>query len=436
MDRDCLLHENLSIKNNSIYFKNLDIKNIADEYKTPLYIYDDDFIRKKISEYKKGIKDGFDGNAKILYASKAFSCKYIYSVMKEENIGIDVVSKGEIWTAAKAGFNLKNSYFHSNNKTDDDIIFGIENGVGVFVIDNEEELYALDKIAKEKNIKQDIMIRVTPGIDPHTYEKIATGHVDSKFGFPIKTGQADLIVKKALELENVNLKGFHAHVGSLVFDSKVFIDTAEVMMNFVKYIYDKYKFFAEELNLGGGYGVRYVKDDPVISIYDNLLEVGKFIKDKVKVLGIKMPTIVLEPGRSIVADSCITVYKVGNVKKIPNYKNYVSVDGGMGDNIRYALYNADYTFLPIENVDRNFDMKCDIVGRFCESGDELKRDAYMPSDIKRGDLLVCLTTGAYQYAMASNYNRVERPLVIGIKGDKIFTILERESLSDITKLDR
>ncbi len=429
-----LFCKNLTIKNDELFFAGVNVNNLAKEYGTPLYLMDENLIREKVNIYKKAINDGFDGNGKMLYASKAFSCKYIYEIMKDENVGIDVVSKGEIWTAKCAGFDMANVYYHSNNKTDDDIKFAIEEKVGYFVIDNEEELVSLNTIAEEKNIIQKILIRITPGIDCHTLEAISTGKVDSKFGFGIETGLAFDIVEKALKCKNIELKGFHCHVGSQVFDSTAFIKSADVMIKFISDIKDKYN--AEILDLGGGYGVKYVGTEPEIDIYKNIIEVSEHIKKIVRTYGIKMPYIIFEPGRSIVADSGLSLYTVGSVKCIPEFVNYISIDGGMGDNIRPALYNAKYTIIPTERLNRNFDKLYNVVGRYCESGDVLGNNISLPSDMKRGDYLACLTTGAYQYAMASNYNRVERPLVIGIKGDKIFTILERESLSDITKLDR
>ena len=430
-----LINKNIKIENDELIFAGMSVKKLVSEFSSPLYIMDEDYIREKCRIYKKAIEDGFSGNGKILYASKALSFKYIYKIMEEENMGVDVVSIGEMYTAKSAGFDLQNAYFHSSNKTDEDIEYAIKNNIGYFVIDNFEELDVIDEIAKTNNIKQKVLIRITPGIDPHTYEKVATGKVDSKFGFSIETGLADEIVKKVLEKKNIILKGFHCHVGSQVFDSEVFIDSANVMIDFIKYVKDKYGYLAEELNLGGGYGVRYVESDKNIDIYENILVLSKYIKEKCESVNINIPTIIFEPGRSIVADSSITAYTVGNVKKIPGYKNYVSIDGGMGDNIRFALYGSRYTILPIEKFDRKFDMKCDIVGRYCESGDEIQKDVMLPSDMKRGDIIVCLTTGAYQYSMASNYNRVARPMIIMIKNKKAEVVVRREELEDLIKLD-
>ena len=430
-----LIIKKLNIKSNELYFSAFKLNDLANKYGTPLYIVDEELIREKCKLFKKAIKDSLKNNGNILYASKALSAKFIYEIIKDEGLGIDVVSTGEIWTAKFSNFDMSNAFFHSNNKTDFDIQFAINNKIGYFVVDSEEELFSIDKLAREKNIKQNIFIRITPGIDPHTYEKVATGKVDSKFGFSIETGLAEDIVKKALALKNINLVGFHCHVGSQVFDTQVFFDTVDVMVKFIKFIFEKYHFLVAGLNMGGGFAVRYVKSDKQINIYENVFKICEYIKKRFNENNLEMPQIYFEPGRSIVADSSITIYTVGSVKKIPNYKNYISVDGGMGDNIRYALYGAKYTYLPISNVLDEFDETYDIVGRFCESGDELQRNVKLPSNIKRGDRIVCLTTGAYQYSMASNYNRVGKPMMIMISNGKIREVIKRETLDNIIRLD-
>ena len=430
-----LINKKLEIKNNELYFHGYNIDDLADKYETPLYIMDEQIIREKCRLFKKAIKDQLDDNGDILYASKALSSKFIYRIIKEENLGIDVVSIGEIYTAKEAGFDLKKSFFHSNNKTDIDIEFAIDNNVGFFVIDNEEELYAIQKIANKKNVIQNVLIRITPGIDPHTYEKISTGKIDSKFGFSIETGLAEDIIKKTLAQNNIKLCGFHSHVGSQVFDTNVFFDTVDVMCDFINYIKNNYEYIPEILNLGGGFATRYIYTDKEIDIYKNVIKICEYVKNKFYNMNIKMPKLYFEPGRSIVADSGITIYTVGSVKKIPNYKNYISVDGGMGDNIRVPLYGVKYTYLPTKNVSDNFDIEYDIVGRFCESGDELRKNIKLPDKIKRGDRLVCLTTGAYQYSMASNYNRVPRPRVILINDNSIKEVIKKETLEDLIKLD-
>lgn len=408
---------------------------LAEKYGTPLYLYDEERIRERCRTYLSAVKEAFSGRGKVMYASKAASFKRLYEIMREEGMGIDVVSCGEICTAKKAGFPLENAYFHSNNKTDTDIVYAIESGVGYFVADNVEELYAIERIAGERDITKNVLLRLTPGIDPHTYAAVATGKVDSKFGSAIETGQAEEITRVALSLPHVCLRGFHCHVGSQVFDSDVYIRVADVMLTFVSTIYEKYGYLADELDIGGGYGVRYIAEQPTIDIAANIAEVAAFMKEKAAELGITLPEISFEPGRSIVADAGLTVYTVGTVKRIPGYKTYVSVDGGMTDNPRYALYGSPYTLAPVDEHSGAAAETVSVVGRCCESGDIIQENIEMPENITRGDLIACFTTGAYHYSMASNYNRIPRPPVVMLKGCESYIAVRRETPEDITSLD-
>ncbi len=432
-----MLCGNLSVNSEGhLCFAGLDTVNLSQEYGTPLYLMDENRIRERCRLYKDGMLEAFGEKAKPLYASKAASFKQIYRIMHEENMGIDVVSSGEIYTALSAGYDIANAYFHSNNKTDDDIEFAISKGIGYFVVDNHEELYAIDKVAKSHNICQKILLRLTPGIDPHTFEEVATGKVDSKFGSAIETGQAEEITATALGLENIELSGFHCHIGSQMFDSQVFLDGADIMLTFIANMKKKYDYTAPELDLGGGYGVRYTKNDPEIDILDNIRLVGRFVTGKCQELGIEMPAIRMEPGRSIVADAGLTLYTVGTIKQIPGYKNYVSVDGGMTDNPRFALYKSSYTVLIADRPKTDSaTFNCSVVGRCCESGDIIQEDVELAADIRRGETLAVLTTGAYNYSMASNYNRIPRPPVVMIKDGKSYVAVKRENFEDICKND-
>ncbi len=431
-----MICDNLAINEKGhLFFAGVDSLCLAKEYGTPLYVMDEGKIREKCRIYLESMKAAFGENALPLYASKAASFKAIYRIIKEEGLGIDVVSMGEIHTALSAGFNLKNAYFHSNNKTDDDIAYAIDNEIGYFVVDNEFELLAIDEIAKSKGKVQKILLRLTPGIDPHTYEAVATGKVDSKFGSAIETNQAEEITKTALSLKNIELMGFHCHVGSQMFDEAVFVDSAKIMLEFISMVKEKYGFITKELDLGGGFGVKYIESDGDIDIAKNILLVGEYVKNKCTELNIPHPAIRMEPGRSIVADAGITLYTVGTVKEITGYKNYVSVDGGMSDNPRYALYGSDYTVLLANRANDKCDFKCSLVGRCCESGDIIQENIKLPKNIKRGETVAVLTTGAYNYSMASNYNRIPRPALIMIKDKKPYVAVKRESLEDITRND-
>ena len=408
---------------------------LAKEYGTPVYLMDEDRIRQRCRTYLDAMQDALGEKGHVMYASKAASYKRIYEIMKEEGMGIDVVSAGEICTAVKAGFPMGKAYFHSNNKTDTDIAYAIEMGVGYFVADNAEELYAINRIAKEKGIRQPVILRLTPGIDPHTYEAVATGKVDSKFGAAIETGQAEELTKLALSLEYVLLKGFHCHVGSQVFDSDVYLSTVDIMMDYVAHVKNSMGFEAEILDLGGGYGVRYTAEQPEIDIGKNIHIVAARLKEKAAELGIALPHISMEPGRSIVADAGMTLYTVGTIKQIPGYKNYVSVDGGMTDNPRFVLYGAPYTVLPANKMFEKRDMLCSVVGRCCESGDIIQENVSMPETIRRGDIIACLTTGAYHYSMASNYNRIPRPPVVMLRNGSSYVAVRRETPEDVAALD-
>ena len=432
-----MICNNLSVNEKGhLTLGNVDVVEMAQKYGTPLYLYDEDRIRERCRTYVSAMKEAFGDDALPLYASKAASFKQIYRIINEEGMGTDLVSSGELYTAASVGFPLDKAYFHSNNKTDFDIAYAIDEGVGYFVVDNVEELDAIDRIAGERGVKQKILLRLTPGIDPHTYAAVATGKVDSKFGSAIETGQAEQIAKYATELQHIELCGFHCHVGSQVFDSDVFIRASEIMLDFITEMKQKYSFDTEILDLGGGYGVRYLEEHPEIDIAANIREVASFMKAHCEKLGINMPAVRMEPGRSIVADAGLTVYTAGTVKRIPGYKNYVSIDGGMADNPRYALYGSPYTICLANRMNATAPtFNCTIAGRCCESGDLIQENVTLPGDIKRGDMISVLTTGAYNYSMASNYNRLGKPPVIMLRGGQDYIAVKRESLDDICKND-
>ncbi len=415
----------------NLEFAGRDTVELAKTYGTPLYLMDEEKIRFNCRVYLSAMKENFGENALPLYASKANSFKQIYKIMLEEGMGIDVVSAGEICTAVSAGFPMEKVYFHGNNKTDADIEYAIKNGVGCFVADNREELDSIDEISSKLGVSSKVLVRITPGIDPHTYDEVATGKVDSKFGSAIETGAAEEITKYALSKKNVELYGFHCHVGSQVFDSDVYFKTSDVMLKFIAKMEKEEGFKTRELNLGGGYGVRYIEADPVIDIAENIALVAKTVKEKCAELGIEVPAIRMEPGRSIVADAGMTLYTVGSVKQIPEYRNYVSVDGGMTDNPRFALYKSDYTVLLANKMNEQTDFECSVVGRCCECGDIIQENVKLPSSVKRNDTVAVLTTGAYNYSMASNYNRVPRPPIVMLAKTSEYIAVRRESLEDL-----
>lgn len=430
-----MIADNISVRGDTLYFADQNTVELAGRYGTPLYLMDEDKIRRNCRTYVQAFKKYFPPESRPIFASKAASFKQIYRIVNEEGMGCDVVSVGEAYTAVAAGFPLDKAFFHSNNKTDSDIAFAMDNKIGHFVADGMDELRSIDRIAAEKGIVQRVLIRLTPGIDTHTYEAVNTGKVDSKFGVAIETGQALEVVRQALTLKNVSLRGFHCHVGSQVFDSSVFIRSAEIMLNFIAKAKAELGFDTEILNLGGGYGVRYTEDDPVIDIESNIKSVAEEITRLCNKFSVPMPAIIMEPGRSIVADAGMTLYTVGSVKRIPGYKNYVSVDGGMTDNPRFALYRSRYTVFSANKQNEKCDFSCSLVGRCCESGDIIQENILLPESISRGDTVAVCTTGAYNYSMASNYNRVPRPPVVMLSKGESYVAVRRESLEDIIRND-
>lgn len=430
-----MICDNLSVEKGHLMFAGQDTVELAKKYGTPLYLMDEQKIREKCRLYKKALRDNFGEGAKPLFASKACSFKRLYEIMTEEDMGIDVVSCGEIYTAYIAGFNLKNSYFHSNNKTDEDIAYAMDKGVGYFIADNIEEINAIDREAEKRGIKQDVLLRLTPGIDPHTYEAVATGKVDSKFGSAIETGQAEIITRETLEKKNVNLVGFNCHIGSQIFAEDVYERGAEVMLRFIADMKAKYGYVPEQLDLGGGYGVRYVESDPTIDIEVKTAEIASHIKNVCKELNLELPEIHLEPGRSIVGDAGMTLYTVGTIKKIAGYKNYVSIDGGMTDNPRFALYKSNYTCLVANKMDEECDFQASVVGRCCESGDIIQEQVLLPSSVTRYDNIAVLTTGAYNYSMASNYNKLGRAPIVMLRDGESYVAVRRETVEDLAARD-
>ncbi len=430
-----MIHTNLGINEEGhLTLAGVDTVRLAEKYSTPLMIFDEDRIRERMRTYKNAMKKYFCECSMPLFASKALCFKKIYTIANEEEIGIDLVSPGELYTARAAGFPLSRAYFHGNNKTDEDIELAIESGLGYFVADNREELDAVNRIAGEKGIKQKILLRLTPGIDPHTHAAITTGKVDSKFGTAIETGQAFELVRYILTLENIILEGFHCHIGSQCFEIKPFCDGADIMIMFMARVRDELGFEASTLNLGGGFGVRYVDSDPEMDIDENIKLIAKHIDSTCARFNYTKPKILMEPGRSLVADAGVTIYTVGSVKTITGYKSYVSIDGGMADNPRYALYTSAYTVLNASCANKAPDFTATIAGRCCESGDLIQENVKIKRP-ERGDKLAVLVTGAYNFSMASNYNRLPRPALVMVKDGKDSLAVRRESFEDLIKND-
>ena len=418
----------------AVCFAGQSVSRLAAEYGTPLYLMDEERIRANCRMYLDAFGKCFPAGSRVLYAGKAASFKAVCRIAAEEGMGLDAVSVGELYTAVSAGFPAQDIYFQGDGKTDADILWALEHGVGCFVVDSAEELEVLSAMAAERGLRQKILVRVTPGIDPHTYEAVNTGTVDVKFGAPIETGQAMELLRRALAAPGVRLAGLHSHVGSEVFDESVFLDLCDVMTAFMAAVRAELGWTAEELDLGGGYGVRYVDADPRVDIPRRIAEVAGHLRRRIEDAGLPMPKVLMEPGRSIVADAGMTVYTVSAVKHIPGVKNYVIVDGGMADNPRYCLYGARYTVLHGDRSPENEDT-FDLAGRCCENGDILQPGVRLPADVRRGEHICVCTTGAYNYSMASNYNRLGRPPVVMLDRGRSYVAVRRETPEDLCALD-
>ncbi len=431
-----MIHENLSINNKGeLCVAGVSTVDLAAKYGTPLYIMDENKIRENMRAYNEGIKEVIVcDDFLVIYASKACSFVRMAQIAKEEGIGLDSVSIGEVYTAKAAGFDLSRIFFHGNFKTDEDIEKAIEEGVGYFVADCMEEIETIQYFAEKKGVKQKILIRLTPGINPDTFEAVNTGKIDSKFGFSMIGDNAEKVLLKTLSMPNIDLEGFHYHLGSQMFDSEPLVDGAKIILDFMVKMNQKHGYQAKILDIGGGCAVRYTENDEKIDKKKWIMHAVSGVKKECERLGIKVPFIITEPGRSIVADAGTTVYKVGCVKVIEGYKTYVAIDGGMSDNPRYALYKSPYTVMSANNADKETSMKCSVVGRLCESGDIIQEDVYLP-ECKRGDMIAVLSTGAYNFSMSSNYNRVYRPAVVMVKDGSDYVAVNRQTTEDLLSGD-
>lgn len=429
------ISENLSVnEKNHLMIGNHDTVELAKEYKTPLYVLDEDLMRKNCREYKESIDKYYDGNGIALFASKALCTMYTARMAASEGLGADAVSGGELYTLKKADFPMDKVYFHGNNKTPEELKMALSYGVGHIVVDNIFELDLLNELACESNTIQKILFRIKPGVDAHTHDFIKTGQIDSKFGVALENGEAFEIYKYAKTLKNIEVDGVHCHIGSQIFDVSPFLEAAKVMMNFVGDLKDKLGMEVKILNLGGGFGIKYTKDDDPVPYGEYIKHISEVVKKTADERKVKMPFIVMEPGRSIVASAGITLYTVGCVKDIKNVRKYVSVDGGMADNPRYILYNAEYSAVVANNANATPTELVTIAGKCCESGDLIQENIMMP-EIKVGDTLAVLATGAYNYSMASNYNRIPKPPILVVSGSDKKIIVKRETYEDVVKND-
>jgi diaminopimelate decarboxylase len=408
-----------------------DLVQLAAEFGTPLYLFDEQTLRDKCREFKSDFNRSYPG-ARVSYASKAFISKALVQIFQEEGMGLDVVSSGEMSIARAAGFPLAKVYFHGNNKGPEELKLALQWRVGRIVVDNFYELDLLSKLAAEKSRTQDILLRITPGIDPHTQQKIATGNVDSKFGFP--ESSREQAVKLALSLPGLNLVGLHFHIGSLIFETQPYLEALTVLLNFAAEMKNRHNFILKELNVGGGFAVQYVTGTPAPPVRIYAEAFSAHIKSECARLKLDLPELAIEPGRSIVGRAGVALYTVGAIKDIPGIRRYVSVDGGMADNIRPAIYGSKYEAAVANKALAPNESVITLAGKFCESGDILIQDIRLPA-LTAGDLIAIPDCGAYCLAMASNYNAFLKPPVALLKEGRARLIRRRESFEDLLRTD-
>lgn len=408
-----------------------DAVELVEKYGSPLYVMDEDTLRNVCRDYKEAFSKCPKVN--MMFASKALSTMAISSILISEGFGFDVVSAGEIYTVYKAGADMNKVLFNGNNKSFDELSLAIELGVGRISVDNFFELSLLNEIAKSHNKTVDILLRITPGIECHTHEYIQTGHLDSKFGFDLT--QIDEAVELILsEYTNLKLHGLHAHIGSQIFETKVYHDEIEILVRELKRLDDKFSLKLDEINIGGGLGVKYTEKDVPPSTYEIADVILNSLSSAVEKFGIEPPALFIEPGRSIVSTSGVTLYTIGSSKQVPKGKKYIAVDGGMADNPRPSMYQAEYSAIIANKPEKTPDTMVTVAGRFCESGDILIKDILLPSP-EEGDILCVFNTGAYNYSMASNYNRVQKSAMVLVNNSQSDMIINRETLDDIISHD-
>ncbi len=415
----------------------MDAVEIAKKFGTPIYVFDEQHIRNMMRVYKNIIDRDYSGNGIVLYASKAFSCMSIYAIANQENIGVDVVSGGELFTAIKAGFPADKIYMHGNNKLISELNFALDSKVGTIVVDSYREADILDSLCAERKIKQNVLIRINPGVEAHTHAFVQTARTDSKFGFSVSDGAAENMTAHVLSKDNLVLRGYHCHIGSQIFEKQSFVLAANKVMDFMAKTKVRLGFEANTLNIGGGFGIWYNDEDPKLQLSDYadyLKSLISAVKNKAKEHNLKEPYLVIEPGRSIVGEAGITLYTVGAIKEITGIKKYVAIDGGMFENPRYALYQSKYTVLLANRANEECTEKVSVAGKCCESGDLVAVDVPLPK-AESGDIMAVLSTGAYNYSMASNYNRNFIPPAVLVNNGKADYIIKSQNYEDLVRND-
>ena len=426
----------LKNSNGSLEIGGVKASDLAKNFGTPLYVFDEEHIINICNTFNNALKTYY-GNGMISYASKAFCCKEIYRIINKLSLGTDVVSLGELKTALSVNFPSEKIIFHGNNKSFVELEEAIKNSVKYIVIDSELELEFINKLCEKYNKIQDVLIRVNPGVEAHTHQYIQTARTDSKFGFSTSNGDADKFIEKVVSYKNLSLKGLHCHIGSQIFEKNSFVIAVEKMTDYYLHLKNEFGLNFPVLDLGGGFGIYYSKNDPKTTLKDYeeyVKAISNALIENVKVKGLIKPYLILEPGRAIVGEAGITLYTAGSIKNITDVKKYVSIDGGLFENPRFALYQAEYTVVAADKLNNNANEKYSIAGKCCESGDLIAEDVYLP-DIKSGDILAVLSTGAYNYSMASNYNRNQIPAVVMVKNGKSRVVVKGQSIDDLLSND-
>ncbi len=410
-----------------------DVVDLVQEYGTPLYLLDEFTIRHKCREFKSEFSKRYPDTL-VSYASKAFLNRALALILNQENLGLDVVSGGELSIAHSVEFPLAKIHFHGNNKTPEELKLALNWGIGRVVVDNFYELELLSRLATERKTSQDILIRITPGVDPHTHQYVTTGTVDSKFGFPLATGQAEQAVKQAMSAANLNLLGLHFHLGSLIFETAPYELAVELVLRFAREMKEKFGFQLSELSVGGGFAAQYTVEHEALPLADYAKAITDKLNSLISLLELAHPQLVIEPGRAIVGQAGVALYTAGAIKEIPGVRNYVCVDGGMSDNIRPALYGARYEALVANKASEAEENPVTIAGKLCESGDLLATDVNL-APVCPGDIIAMPVCGAYSIPMSSNYNALPRPAIVMIDNGKARLTRRRESYQDLMRLD-
>lgn len=427
------LFDGMTVENGELNISGVGVSELKAQYGTPLYVYDENMLVNQCRTFINNFKSS-RFKTEVLYASKAFSCLEVLRIASREGLGVDVVSLGEIHTAYKAGYDMKRAYFHGNNKTREELQYALEVGVGTIVIDNDYEYEMINEIVRESENTVDVLLRINTGIDAHTHEYIKTAKDDSKFGYSVYDETIYDLIADINNQSNLNFVGFHSHIGSQIFEKTSFFEAVKVVMEFTQKVQERLGLTISVLNLGGGFGVYYTEEDRPFELAEFLKEYIEVVERESDNFGLDLTKVVIEPGRSLTCNAGSTLYSVGGVKKTFAGREYVFVDGGMADNPRYALYKAKYEAMLANKMNEEADTTYTVAGKCCESGDMLVMDAKLPK-AEQGDLLLVSSTGAYNYSMSSNYNRLPKLPVVFVKDGTSSLVVKGETLEDLIRQD-